>query len=58
MRELIVGIVVMFALAGGSIAYLGAGENRSLGFTNICGDRGAFCFRQLWKIEKLHLKSL
>ena len=50
MRELGIGIVLMFALTGGSIAYLGAGENRSLGFTNVCGDRGTFCFRAV--VEK------
>ena len=50
MRELLIGIVVMFALTGASIAYLGAGENRSLGFTNVCGDRGTFCFRSV--VEK------
>ena len=50
MRELGIGIVLMFALTGGSIAYLGAGENRSLGFTNVCGDRGTFCFRTV--VEK------
>ena len=50
MRELFIVIVAMFALTGGSIAYLGAGENRSLGFTNVCGDRGVFCFRKV--VEK------
>ena|GEM_PF-5843334 len=50
MRELLIGIVVMFTLTGASIAYLGAGENRSLGFTNVCGDRGTFCFRSV--VEK------
>jgi cytochrome c553 len=50
MKELFSAIVLMFILTGGSIAYLGAGENRSLGFTNVCGDRGTFCFRSV--VEK------
>lgn len=50
MKEVVFGMVLMFGATGASLAYLGAGENRSLGFTNICGDRGTFCFRKV--VEK------
>jgi len=40
----------MFVLTAGAVAYLGAGEGRSLGFTNVCGDRGIFCFSSV--VEK------
>ena len=50
MKEVVIGFILMFGATGVSIAYLGAGENRSLGFSNICGDRGTFCFRKV--VEK------
>jgi cytochrome c553 len=44
-KELVFGVTLIFGLTGGTIAYLGASENRSLGFTNICADRGIVCLR-------------
>jgi hypothetical protein len=46
MKEVIAGFILIFGFISASLVYLGAGENRSLGFSNICGDRGTFCFRK------------
>lgn len=46
----------MFGLTGVSIAYLGAGEDRSLGFTNICGDRGVVCLRAAKKTRAVNVE--
>ena len=50
MKEVVAGFILIFGSISASLAYLGAGENRSLGFSNICGDRGTFCFRKV--VEK------
>ena len=50
MKEAVLFFVLVMGGTGASLAYLGNGENRSLGFTNICGDRGTFCLRKV--VEK------
>ena len=44
MKEVIIGMVLMFGATGGVFAFLGGGENRNMGFNNGQCPRGdAFC---------------
>lgn len=50
MKAVVLGFILIFGSIGATFAWLGNGENRSLGFTNICGDRGVVCLRKV--VEK------
>ena len=50
MKAVVIAFVLIFGSIGATFAWLGNGENRSLGFSNICGDRGVVCLRKV--VEK------
>ena len=44
MKEVVIGFVLIFGAVGATFAYLGAGENRNIGFNNgQCPKTQHFC---------------
>jgi len=50
MKEVVIGIVLIFGVTAGFFAWMGTEPDRSLGFNNICRDGKTFCLRKV--VEK------
>ena len=49
MKEVVVGLVLMFGAIGGVVAFLGGGANRNIGFNNGQCPKGDYFCGVTWK---------